>query len=91
MITVSVITHTVFIIYRFSGLYAEKNVMCSPVLLIYIMDVICADERYTGFLAHSYESFVDKLLIGYAMVLELKKEITFTEYIQISECHFLSH
>ena len=91
MITVSFISHSVFIIYRFSCLYAQKHVMGFPVFLPYIMYVIGTDKRYTGFLAHFHEGCVYGLLLRNSVILQFQIKIAFSKYIKIFESHILCH
>ena len=71
--------HAMRIAHGLAGLDAEQDFLGVGVLVVEIVAIVGGDERDAGFFRKANEFGIDALFDGQALVLNLQKEIAFTE------------
>ncbi len=51
-----------------------------------IMDIVCCDKRYMKIPRHIVHKVVDRILLLYAVRLDLEKEVVFKEFVVLLRC-----
>ena len=88
VILAAFVAHPVLILHFFSGLDAQKDIMCRGVLCVGIMHIVGAYQFNPCLLAHSQQLLIHQLLIRNPVILQLQEEISFSENFLIAEGRF---
>ena len=86
IILAALVTHAVLIRHLFSSLDTQKNIVCCRILCQDIVDIVGCHQVHGKFAAHAHKPLVYGLLRGDPVVLQLQKEISFSENFLIMSC-----
>ena len=85
VVLAALVAHPILIRKPLACLHAQQDVMGFRVRAVGVVDIIGCHQFYPGLPAHTHKLLIDPLLFRYSMILQLQKEIPFSENLFVAQ------